>query len=132
MEIQDFIKEYETKSDEELLRLAVDSNQLTVEASYALSAELRHRHLDAKAQINDFEREENEQKQKQELDIGRLWFIHALGIGRKSLCEGDYHFNPQSQIEEFTTTIFILLFWMPLIPTGSYRVTNVKGFRLPR
>ncbi|HEY1800151.1 MAG TPA: hypothetical protein VGG46_04375 [Terriglobales bacterium] len=129
---QDFIREYETKSNEELLRLATDPSQLTEEANYVLAIELRKRRLDAKEQIINFQQQENEQKQKQELDIGRLWFIYTFGIGRKRFCEGDYRYDPATQVEEFTTTIFILLFWVPLIPTGTYRVTRIKGFRPPK
>ena len=129
MEIQDFASEYTTKSNEELLRLALDPTQLTVEANFALSAELRNRGLDVKDQIRKFQQLEDERKQKEELDIGRLWLLHPYGIGRKRFCEGHYTFDSASGIEEFTTTIFVLLFWLPLIPTRTYRVTREKGVR---
>jgi len=29
-------------------------------------------------------------------------------------------------MERFTTTIFVVLFWVPLIPTGAYRVLRKK------
>jgi hypothetical protein len=129
MEIQDFAKEYTTKSNEELLRLALDTTQLTIEANFALSAELRNRGLDTKDQIHNFRQLEYERKQKEELDIGRLWLLHPYGIGRKRFCEGRYSFDSASGIEEFTTTIFVILLWLPLIPTGTYRVRREKGVR---
>jgi hypothetical protein len=31
-------------------------------------------------------------------------------------------------METFDTTVFILFFWLPMIPTASYRVTRRKEF----
>jgi hypothetical protein len=31
-------------------------------------------------------------------------------------------------MERFTTTVFVVLFWLPLIPTGTYRVQRKKQF----
>lgn len=131
MQIQDFIREYESKTDEELLRLAIDPSQLTFEANSALLAELRKRKLDPEKQIS-FRYEEEERKQKvAATDIGKLFVIPILGIGRRQFGEGHYQFDSSSGIEEFTTTIFVVFFWLPLIPTGTYRVSRIKGFRPP-
>jgi hypothetical protein len=46
MQIQDLIKSYETKTDEELLHLAASSEQLTLEAHSALTSELARRRID--------------------------------------------------------------------------------------
>src|SRR5579863_237844 len=45
MQIQDFVKVYETKSDEELLQLAAAREQLTSEARLALQSELSRRQI---------------------------------------------------------------------------------------
>lgn len=126
MQVQDFAKEYETKNDEELLRLTLDPSQLTEEANQALFAELRKRRLDNKQQVDTFRQQENKRKQKEESDIGRLWISPRTGIGRRRFCKGDYRVDPSTGIEEFTTTVFVLIFWMPLIPTGTYRVSRNK------
>jgi hypothetical protein len=34
--------------------------------------------------------------------------------------------NQRTLMETFTTTIFVVLFWLPLIPTGTYRVQRKK------
>jgi hypothetical protein len=31
-------------------------------------------------------------------------------------------------MEKFTTTIFVVLFWLPVVPTGTYRVQRKKQF----
>lgn len=126
MQIQDFTREYETKTDEELLHLAIDPSQLTDEANQALAGELRKRGLDKNGQITTFRQEENKRKQEEENSIGRMWLWHRSGIGRQRFCKGDYSFDPSTEIEEFTTTVFILIFWLPLIPTGTYRVSRNK------
>lgn len=125
MQIQDFAKEYETKTDEELLLLTIDPSQLTDEANLALSIELRKRALSSK-ELTQFKKQENERKQKEKSDIGRLWWAWRFGIGRQRFCKGNYQFDPSSGIEEFATTVFILIFWMPLIPVGTYRVRRSK------
>jgi len=48
MKVEDFAKEYQAKTDDELLRLAAHSEQLTPEASTSLSRELARRGIDAK------------------------------------------------------------------------------------
>jgi hypothetical protein len=45
MQIQELIKSYETKTDEELLHLAAISEQLTPEAHSALTSELARRRI---------------------------------------------------------------------------------------
>lgn len=126
MQTQDFIREYETKTDEELLLLAVDPSQLTDEANLALAGELRKRGLDKNEQIATFRQEENKRKQEEENSVGRMWFWPHMGIGRQRFCKGAYSFDPSTETEEFTTTVFILIFWLPLIPTGTYRVSRNK------
>ena len=60
MQIQDLIKSYETKTDEELQRLAASSEQLTPEAHSALTGELARRRIDVteclEAHIDEGER----------------------------------------------------------------------------
>ena len=125
MQIQDFTKEYETKSDDELLLLAIDPSELTDDANQALSAELRKRGLASK-EIDSFKQSESQRKQKEESDIGHLSVNSRYGIGRQRFCKGDYSFDVATETEEFTTTVFILIFFLPLIPVGTYRVRRSK------
>jgi hypothetical protein len=45
VEIQDLAKEFRSKTDEELLRLALEPEQLTPEANAVLNDELAHRRI---------------------------------------------------------------------------------------
>ena len=131
MHISDFAKVYEAKSDEELLRLALAPDQLTEEAFFALSAELRSRSPGANGRIAEFQQEEQEREQQQEKDTGQLWFLHPYGIGRRRFGKAGYVFDSISDLEEFSATVFIVLFWLPLIPTGTYRVRRKKQLVSP-
>jgi len=57
MQIGDFAREYQAKTDEELLRLAIDSEQLTSEAKAYLTSEFAKRGINAE-QIRTFREEE--------------------------------------------------------------------------
>ena len=81
MEIQDFARwryrtdlasEYEAKSDEELLRLALESVELTPEANVALSAELSRRKINTREQLDEFQvQEQRRRKKEEEKNLGR-------------------------------------------------------------
>jgi hypothetical protein len=128
MEIQDLIKEYETKTNEELLRLALDSEQLTPEATTALTNELAKRRLSGTEQLNAFREAEEQRKVEQSRDPGTLFFLHAYGIGRKRFGKAEYNYSSDTGIERFRTTVFVVLFWLPLIPTGSFLVERKRKF----
>jgi hypothetical protein len=65
VDILDPAKEYGTKTDEELLSLALDSNQLTAEASAALHAELTRRRLTDSEGLNELREQERKRKDEQ-------------------------------------------------------------------
>ena len=64
MQIQELIDEYRKKTDEELLRLARDRDQLTPEAIAALTDELARRKIGAEG-IKAFSKEEERQGRKE-------------------------------------------------------------------
>lgn len=55
-------------------------------------------------------------------------FIARFGIGKWHLGKADLVFDPNSRIEQFRTTVFILLLWFPLVPTGTYLVRKRRGY----
>jgi hypothetical protein len=128
MEMQDFIGLYGTKTDEELLRLSLRSEQLTMEASSALTSELARRGINSTERLATFRDEEARQKVEDDKNLGTLFLIHPYGIGRKRFGEAEYVFSSETGIERFKTTVFIVLFWFPLIPTGTYMVERNRKF----
>lgn len=128
MEIQNFAREYQSKTNEELLRLVLASEQLTSEANIALNNELCKREINKADTLRTFSGEEEKRKSEEEKNPGIPFFFYHLGIGRKRFGKADRTYNSETGIERFTTTIFLVLFWLPLIPTGTFLVERKRGF----
>jgi hypothetical protein len=129
LQVQDFLREYEGRTDEELLRLALERDQLTADANRALSSELSRRGLDGGDRLQEFRAEEEDRRKTLERDTGRLFFPWAqYGFGRWRFCKWDRKPASHPGFEEFTTTVFVVVFGIPLVPTGTFRMRRRKGF----
>lgn len=128
MDVQQLSDEYASKSDEELLRLALNPEQLTPEANVLLSSELSRRGISSRERLETTRQQDQERKAENEKDTGTLFFIHAYGIGRSHFGKADGTYDAESGMERFKTTIFVVLFWIPLIPTGTFLVERQRGF----
>jgi hypothetical protein len=126
--VQQLADEYGSKSDEELLRLALTSEQLTPEANVVLSGELARRGISSREHMAAARRQEEERKAEIDRETGKLFFIHPYGIGRKRFGKAERSYHADSGIEQFKTTVFVVLFWLPLIPTGTYLVERKRAF----
>jgi hypothetical protein len=124
MELQDLAREYQNRTDDELLRLAFEPADLTPEANTALNIELSKRRLNQLERLEAFRHDELQCKEEPAKDPGKLGVIH--GIGRKRFGKANYNYNSETGFEQFRTTIFIVLFWIPLIPTGTFRVERKR------
>jgi hypothetical protein len=121
-----FAEEYENKTDEELLRLSSVSYQLTEDAKRALTAALMSRGIDSDEVKQNFHGEEVQAEKRRGRQVGHLGVTR--GIGRQRYGKANYSLNQRTRMERFTTTVFVVLFWLPLIPTGTYRVQRKKQF----
>ena len=128
MKIQDLAEEYQSKTDEELLRLALDPEQLTAEANAVLNDELARRRINRVEQLKTSREEEEQRKEEQSRDPGKLFLVHPYGIGRKQFGKVERIYNPETGMERFKTTVFVVLFWLPLIPTGTFLVERKRAF----
>src|SRR5260221_4699000 len=128
MQVQDFARHYAEVTDEELLRLALVPDQLTDDANLALNAELSARRLGKPEHLARFHAQEEERKREIARQTGQFFLIHPYGIGRMRFGKAARRFDSDSGLEEFTTTVFVVLFWLPLIPTGTYRALGKRGF----
>lgn len=127
MEIQNLAEEYRSKTDEELLRLAADQQQLTPEANAVLNDEFARRRIND-SELKAFRDEEEQQKQEQNRNPGKLFVLHAYGIGRKRFGKAERIYDPETRMERFKTTVFVVLFWLPVIPTGTFLVERKRAF----
>jgi len=124
MEIHDLAREYEAKTDDELLRLAADASDLTPEANMALNFELSKRRLNQSERMESFRRDELQRKEDLRKDPGKLWTLR--GIGRKRFGKADFSYDSETGLEQFKTTIFIVVAYFPLIPTGTFRIERKR------
>jgi len=127
MQYEELVKSYEGKSDEELLRLRLDSEELTAEASAALMGELAKRGI-GRDRIKAFRDLEAKRKEELSRNPGNLFFTFRLGVGRWHFGKADRVYDSTTGIEQFRTTVFIVLLFFPAIPTGSYLVEKRRGF----
>jgi hypothetical protein len=74
-----------------------------------------------------YEDQERQDKNPQPKNSGSL-YLARFGIGRWHFGKNDYQFSADTGIERFRTTVFILLFYFPLIPTGSYLIEKKRGW----
>lgn len=100
MQIQELVDQYRKKTDEELLRLARDREQLTPEASSALTDELARRKI-AAGRINAFSKEEARQGRKgafrskrRRARVAGLWWLRIQVVGVYAIGALVYHFLP--------------------------------------
>jgi hypothetical protein len=128
VELQELAEEYQRKTDEELLRLALDRTQLTPEASSILNDEISRRRINITERLGVFSAEEEQRKEEQRNDAGKFFVIHPYGIGRKRFGKAERVYNPETGMERFRTTVFVVLFWLPLIPTGTFLVERERSF----
>jgi len=128
VELQQLAEEYQRKTDEELLRLALDPTQLTPEASSILNDELSRRRLNTTERLGVFRVAEEQRKEEQRNDAGKLFVIHPYGLGRKRFGKAEHVYDAETGMERFKTTVFIVVFWLPLIPTGTFFVERKREF----
>jgi hypothetical protein len=125
MEIEDFANEYRSKTDEELLRLELVSEQLTPEANTALTAELSKRKINGNDELKSFRQKEERRQAEQAANPGRLFYMWS--IGRARFGKARFTHDAETGKERFTTTVFTVVGFLPLIPTGTYLVERAQG-----
>jgi hypothetical protein len=89
MNIQELGEQYQEKTDEELLRLALNGEQLTREANLAFTGELARRGIASQARLDVAQKDEQERKAESERSLGTLGVFHLFGAGRIRLGNAD-------------------------------------------
>jgi hypothetical protein len=113
---------YQSKTDDELINLCVEVDQLTPEAREALKAEMGQRGLTAEAA----EQIRAERDFKEKIEQKRAT-IRQLGRSRTYYGRSNRIILPRTKRERFTTTIFRSYLKFPLVPIGTYRVERMRS-----
>jgi hypothetical protein len=116
----DFLAEYKTKTNDELLRIVAELESLVPEARHALATVLKDRQLDSPATLAKFREEESERLQRQRTSMSDLVLVVPAGMGRRM-------YGKKNRVaDDYDTTLFIVFLWFPLIPLGTYRIREAS------
>jgi hypothetical protein len=119
--------EYQKLNRDELMRLALERDQLTEEAQLALDAEIGSRRITS-ADLVSFRSESLVAQAEEDRKIGGISTSARIGkkfFGRKNLSH-----DPRLRVEEFDTTLWFFAFWFPVFPIGTYRIRRLYRRRL--
>src|SRR5271165_2673902 len=115
--------DYGRKTDDELLALAADVDALTQEVRSTLLDELKHRSLDPPSRLEQFRAEQRKHELIDEVDRAHRPTIYGIGcriFGRANV-------ETLGTNQEYDATIFVVVFYVPLIPLGTYRFVRTQG-----
>jgi hypothetical protein len=115
--------EYQGRSNDDLLRIALDAVDLTPEARVALAQELKNRGLDT-SHIEKFAIEEKAAQHAQDIDLGRLG-LSRRGNGRRLY--GKSNLQIVGLCEEYNATLFAVAAYFPFIPMGTYHISKEQN-----
>lgn len=120
MTVRALVEQFHRQSDEELLRLLLEPNQLPADARAALQAELASRGIDD-SKIEKFLLDE---QNRQEREAQEEKFQALQGIAKRYVRfgEADKTIDPDGDREQHTATFFFHVGDFPVAPFGSYRV----------
>jgi hypothetical protein len=112
--------DYAQLTDDEITHLAEERSELTEEARQQLDSELRRRNITA----NDVAAYSAESQRLSEAPDSKLFTerVYYHGIGKKLFGMTNRSRAPDSDFEEFETTLWVVIFWLPVIPLSGYRV----------
>jgi hypothetical protein len=113
-----FEANYDNLTNEELLRIAADREELVEEAAAALDAELQKRGL-RQGQAQKFKR--NLQRIEARDTVGRLG-LSFRGIGKQFLGASNYVADNVNQFEEFDSTLWGFVLYLPVLPLSTVRI----------
>ena len=126
MDVQALAEEYRHRTDDELLRLLFDQHDLTNEARIALRSEIAVRRIDDH-RIEQFQMEERQarEQEKQEEESKNLQKIKYRYI---HYGKADLDYDPETNLERYTTTFYYAILLFPFIPMGSYQVQKRRSW----
>jgi hypothetical protein len=117
--------EYQHLNADELLHVAMESEQLTDEARMALDVELRTRGISA-ADIDsyraDYVAADEAEKLRAARRIAGAPYRSNKGFGTKFLGKTHRSRDPLAKFEEYDTTLWFVVFWFPVFPIASFTV----------
>ena len=113
--------EYQNLTQDELLHLAEERDQLTDDARLALDGELNRRRLSS-SDIDSHRLECEVADKADKLRRAAPSYIHNVGLGKKFFGKTNRHRDTERPFEQYDTTLWFVVLWFPVFPIASYTV----------
>jgi|SRR5579871_228998 len=113
------MEQYQDLTEDELLNLASEKEQLTDEARLALESELARRHL-SEPEVNAYKRQCADDDEAEKLRRARRQTVR--GLGRKFMGKTNRRRDPSGLFELSESTLWLVVFWFPVYPIATYTV----------
>lgn len=113
--------QYEHLTEDELLHVAGESEQLTDEARLALESELSRRNLST-SDINAYKQHLADDDKADQLRSARLQVVPNVGLGKKFLGMTNRRRDPNGLFEQYESTLWFVVLWFPVYPIATYTV----------
>jgi hypothetical protein len=114
------VPEYQQLTEDKLLNIAEDRQNLTDEARLALDAELNRRRLSS-SNIDSYRLQRETADQADELKRAAPKFIFHYGLGQK-FRKSNRQRDPSGSFEKYDSTLWFVILWFPIFPMGTYTV----------
>lgn len=116
--------EYQDLTDDEILHLAEEREQLTEDARQLLDYELERRKLSS-SEINSYVVERLAFEHSEKMKRAVPSYIGDVGRGKKFLGKTNRHRDPSGDFEQYDTTLWFVALWFPVFPIATYTVRRV-------
>ena len=111
--------QYQDLTEDELLNLASEREQLTDEARLALESELGRRNL-SEPEVSAYKRQYADDIEAEKLRRARRQTVR--GFGRKFMGKTNRRRDPHDQFELYESTLWFVVLWFPIYPIATYTV----------
>jgi hypothetical protein len=115
--------EYQYLTQDELLHLAEEKDQLTDDARLALEGELNRRGLSS-SDIDSHRVEYEAADKADRLKRAAPSYIHNVGLGKKFFGKTNRHRDTKRLFEQYDTTLWFAILWFPVFPIATYTVRS--------
>ena len=113
--------QYEHLTEDELLHVADEKEQLTDEARLALESELRRRNLST-SDINAYKQQLADDDKAEKLRRASRQVVHNVGLGKKFLGMTSRRRDASGLFELYESTLWFVVLWFPVYPIATYTV----------
>jgi len=112
---------YQQLTEDELLHIADEKEQLSDEARLALESELSRRNLST-SEVNAYKRQSADENEADKLRRARQQVVHNVGLGKKFFGKANCRRDPSDLFELCESTLWFVVLWFPVYPIATYTV----------